>query len=214
MLDERGPEPDCSARCDWTDGWHGDLPFDLAYGWLAEEVGFPPLFCSAGGTEEDIRITGYQGQWARVVSSSMYRDCTRRWRRRSSLRKAGEAPDLVLMGFRDLPGARFQDYGAWHVILNSSEPCRPADGPWAHRSLRMGAVGPRARASVLKPSRSSSDWLRDAQRRPGCVQAVVPELDLRAAASVWCRRQRTARLLAGMGFDPSIVHVVRLRIER
>jgi len=47
---------------------HADEYFKYAYSWLEKEVRFFPIFLSVGTTDEDIRMTGYQNQWRRILS--------------------------------------------------------------------------------------------------------------------------------------------------
>ncbi len=43
--------------------WEFAVHDEAAYGWLADRLGFWPLFLAVGETEEDRRVTGYQMQW-------------------------------------------------------------------------------------------------------------------------------------------------------
>lgn len=77
---------------------HADQDFKDAYSWLEKEVGFYPLFLAVGTTDEDIRMTGYQNQWRKILS---------------------DGPNDVLFSFEKVEGV-FMDYGYWHLVLNSS----------------------------------------------------------------------------------------------
>jgi len=50
---------------------HADQDFKDAYSWLEKEVGFYPLFLAVGTTDEDIRMTGYQNQWRKILSDGL-----------------------------------------------------------------------------------------------------------------------------------------------
>lgn len=156
-----------------------------AYRWLSEKIGHWPLFLAVGEAERDIRITGYQNQWLRLLSSSA---------RGNEYRKAGQFPSYVLFSFTDMPGASFSDYHHWHAPLN-------------------GETGPEAEKKVLAPGRSDELWLRKARRAPGSVQAHVPALDLRTADRIWCRSDQVAEQLKAIGFDREKIEVRRLTVE-
>lgn len=161
------------------------LDFLPAYRWLSHKIGHWPLFMAVGDDPWDLRITGYQNQWLRVLSSSA---------KGNVYRKAGESPSYVLFSFTQVPKASFSDYHAWHGPLN-------------------GGMGPEAEKSVLCPGRSEKLWLQKARRSPGSVQAHVPSLDLRRADRIWCRSQKVRKQLIGMGFDPKLVEVRRLPVQ-
>lgn len=174
--------------------------FETCYRWLADRVGFWPLFLGVGGNAWDLQLTGYQNQWRRIISQS---------RQQTIYRRAGDFPNKVLFSYDDAPqDAVFSDYGAWRRVLNAIN----CTGRVGH-DLRLGPVGPAVERQVLKPSWSRADWLRKARRDPGSVQAVVPALDLTAAAAIWCRNQSTRRQLLDLGFRAECVAVHRLRVE-
>jgi len=187
-----GPEPtDClrsGGPCP-IDDWHEEAVWmEPAYDWLAERIGFYPLFLAVGDVEKVSRITGYDDQF-------------RRKHRPRRLR------NKVLFSFADLPEpVRFQDYDAWHFTIGGA-----MELGTHHREV---VVPPYWERLILKRSYRRSDWLRLARRHPGSVQATVPQLDLRRADRIWCRNKDTARRLARMGFDPERIEVRRVRVER
>jgi len=186
-----GPEPtEClrSGELCPIDDWHEQaLYMEPAYDWLAERIGFYPLFLAVGDHEDALRITGYADQF-------------RRKHRPAGVR------NRALFSFADLPEPlAFQDYDAWHFPLGGTMEIG------THR--REVIVPPYWERAILKASWRRSDWLRRARRAPGSVQAAVPELDLRAADRIWCRNQATRGRLIAMGFAPERVEVRRLRVE-
>lgn len=188
------------ADCDWFDDWRHALYMETCYRWLADRVGFWPLFLGVGCHAWDLQLTGYQNQWRRILSQS---------RDETIYRRAGEFPNMVLFSFEDAPpGAVFSDYHAWHIVLNAID--------WAARvghELGLRPLGVSVERQVLKPSWSRADWLRKARRAPASVQAVVPELDLATATAIWGRNQPTRRRLIDLGFSAERVAVRRLRVE-
>lgn len=186
-----GPEPtECLRRGECPlDRWHEEaIWFEPAYDWLAERIGFHPLFLSVGDCEDAWRMTGYDAQFHRT-------------------RKAEWVRNKVMFSFADLPEPlSFQDYAAWHVALGG---VHLGSGRTHHREV---SVSPYWERAILKRSYRRSDWLRMARRDPGSVQAAVPELDLRSAERTWCRNKRTARELERMGFAPERIQVRRMRV--
>ena len=151
--------------------------FDKAYEWLEREVGFYPLFLAVGETIEDIEMTGYQGQWTRLLArGENYRE----------YRKKGEIENQVLFSFTDMPAGAFMDFQNWHMVLNSERD----NYQLTDREKRM----------IFRPSWKKSDWLRYARRNPNSVQLVVPELDLRKAVRIWVRNIQTQLNLESAGF--------------
>lgn len=184
------PEPDCSDGCDPDDDFHTALWFDAAYGWIAERLGFWPIFLAVGDDDEDRRMTGYQDQWQRrrVGDGEVQRPASR-----------------VLLSWREPPtGVVFMDFNAWHMVLNSVEPA-----PGERHRLRVRPLSAWQERQVWKPSCRTSDWLRGARRNLS-VQAVVGELDLRTADELWCRDQHARQHLIALGFAPEAVSVRRL----
>jgi hypothetical protein len=172
------PAPGCAAgngACDWGDAWHVALHMEAAYGWLAERVGFWPLFLAVGEGDDDRRVTGYQNQWPR------------HW---------VPPRDLVLFSWPEPPaGAVHCCHDHWNIVLNS---VRHGGG---RHELRVELEDARAESWVLHRSWSRTDWQRHARRSPGSVQAVAPALDLAAADEVWAPNRHVARVLAGLGFE-------------
>lgn len=163
-----------------------DEHFKGAYSWLEKQIGFHPLFLSVGETEEDIRMTGYQNQFRKILTES---------KDGKTYRKKGEYPNFVLFSFDEVKGV-FLDYMNWHIVLNSS-----------HRDYKITDYEKRL---VLKPSWNKSKWLLYAKRNPHSVQLVVSRLDLRKAERVWCRNKSTKKKLEEMDFTP--VEVKRLEV--
>lgn len=156
------------------------------YDWLANRLGFYPLFLAVG-TEAVIPMTGYNNQFSR------------------SWRQALASPyhNQVLFRYDNLPEARFSDYDAWHLILNSNY---YSEAPPHYRLREISEYVGRL---VLKPSWKPSDWLRAAARDRE-VQGHVETLNLAAANLIWCRNKATKRVLADRGFDAEKIEVKRL----
>ncbi len=156
---------------------HADEDLKEAYLWLKKEVGFYPIFLSVGTTDEDIRITGYQNQWRRILSEGP---------NGKEYRKKGDFPNDVLFSFEDIEGV-FMDYDYWHIALNAG-----------HKNYQMTDYEKRL---IFKPSWSKSKWLGRAGKDQHSAQLVTPELYLPNAEIIWVRNQQTKRLLISMGFD-------------
>ena len=186
------PPPRCSSGepCDWNDEWHWAFYWEALFEWLAERVGFWPIFLSVGASDDDRLMTGYSNQWLR--------------------RPPATIANAVLFSYASEPdAAAYSDYGWWHCVLNGLGPLE------AHRELeRVHAPSPYEERMILKRSWSRSRWLGKAASDPHSVQAVVPRLDLRAADEVWCRNQTTRRELLRRGFSAERVHVRRLPVLR
>jgi len=163
----------------------GEDFFIPAYSWLAGQIGHWPLFLAVGNDDDAMRITGYQNQWRRILSSSATGN---------TYRRKGEFPSRVLFSFHDLPEVSFSDYHNWHIPLNGGEEEEDIE--------RL----------VLAPGRSSELWLRKAGRRPGSVQGHVSKLDLRSADRIWCRSRKASKQLQEIGFAPERIEVQRLNI--
>jgi hypothetical protein len=165
-----------------------DIIFERSYHWLEKEVGFYPLFMAVGDTEEDIRMSGYQNQWKRlVVSGKDYKE----------YRQKGEVENNVLFSYKDLPGGVFMDYANWHLVLNSD--------------YKDYQLTDREKRTIFRPSWNKADWLRFARKNPQYVQYVVPELDLTNADVISVRNAKTKRQLEQQGFTN--VQVRRIKIE-
>jgi len=148
-----------------------------AYLWLEKEIGFYPIFLSVGTTDEDIRMTGYQSQWRRILSEGP---------NGKEYRKKGDFPNDVLFSFSDIDGV-FMDYDYWHIVLNAS-----------YNNYQVTDYEKRL---IFKPSWSKSKWLRKSKKDPHSVQLVTPKLYLPNAKRIWVRNQRTQKLLTSIGFD-------------
>ncbi|MBI4439884.1 hypothetical protein HY638_02840 [Candidatus Woesearchaeota archaeon] len=166
---------------------HSDPNFKEAYSWLEKEVGFYPLFLAVGATEEDIRMTGYQNQWRRILSSGP---------NGKDFRKRREFPNDVLLSFENVDGV-FMDYDYWHLALNAG-----------YKNYQITDYEKRL---IFKPSWPTSKWLRKAKKIPHSVQLVTPSLYLQDSQRIWVRNQPTRALLISMGFDN--VETKRLLLE-
>lgn len=166
---------------------HTDEYFKMAYLWLEKEVGFYPLFLAVGRTEEDIRMTGYQNQWRRVLSEGPGG---------KEYRKKGKFPSEVLFSFGEVEGV-FMDYDYWHLVLGAN--------------YKNYSVTNYEKKLIFKPSWSKSRWLRKARENPHSVQLVTSELYLPEASRVWARNKLTQQLLISNGFKQ--VEVKRLFLE-
>jgi len=166
---------------------YSEPDYKKAYSWLEKQVGFYPLFLAVGETEEDMRMTGYQNNWRRLILMS---------RNGNEYRKKGEFPNLVLFSFEEVDGV-FMDYDAWHFVLNAG-----------YKNYNMTDYEKRC---LFKPSWSKSKWLRKAKKEPHRVQLAAPKLYLPDAKRVWVRNKKTKRLLGDMGFES--VEVKRIKIE-
>lgn len=189
-------DPGCAAigTCDPSDDWHFALQLEACYRWLAERIGFWPLFLAVGDTDEDRRMTGYQLQWSRSRTIS----------------PTGPPRDQVLFSWSDAPAhAIYVDYLSWHTVLNS---VRARNGD--PHELYVELEGRRDDASILKPSWRQSDWLRHARRNPHSVQAAVPALDLSTADEICAPSRRVATALIHQGFAPSRLRIQRLRLQQ
>lgn len=178
--------------------------------WWERRVGFYPLFFAVGKTEEDIRMTGYQNQFNRILESRMEKIGEGKkvtlpdgrtynkgvFKRITKLRPAGDIDNRVLLSFRNVDGI-FTDYNAWHMALNGAG----NKGEWdaTDREFRQ----------IIKPCYNRARWLRLAKAKPHLVQLLAPKCDLRTAARVWVRNQDTKRAVEAMGFQN--VKVKRLK---
>jgi hypothetical protein len=174
----------------FNDQWHLATQLEAAYRWLAERIGFWPIFLAVGETAEDRRLTGYQSQFSR----------------RRGWDSFGQPRDQVLFSYTDAPAeVRFVDYINWHLVLNAVH-SRDGDPHQPYVELDNS----RHQASILRRSWRQSDWLRHARRHPGSVQAMLPQLDLRAADQIWTPNRPVATALHRLGFDPARISVRRL----
>lgn len=153
---------------------YSDPDFKGAYFWLKKEVEFYPLFLAVGISDQNIRITGYQGQWKRLLLEGP---------NGNEYRKKGEFPNDVLFSFREVEGI-FMDYFAWHFVLNAYPKYEITDYE---------------KRQIFKSSWSKSKWLRKA-RKDYPVQLVTSTLFLPNAERIWVRNRQTRNLLESMGF--------------
>ncbi len=167
---------------------HYRLPFE----WLEQQLGFYGIFLAVGD-ERIIPMTGYPNQFTRTINT--------------------DHPHLrnqVLFGFEDLPEARFTDYMAWHIPLNS---VRYSTQDGGFTPSNMEPISDRNRRSILKPSWSRADWLR-ASVKTHDVQGHIETLDLSRANLIWCRNKDTRGALLDMGFGEDTVEVRRTKVQR
>lgn len=162
--------------------------FYNAYEWLQHEIGFYPLFLAIGETIDDIRMTGYQNQWRRLLAEG------RSYRK---YRQKGEIENQVLFSFTDIPVGVFVDYMNWHIVLNSE--------------YNNYQITDREKRMIFRTSWGNSDWLSYARHNPHSVQLVVPDLDLREAARIWVRNMQTKKHLERAGFEN--VAVMRIPVN-
>ena len=161
--------------------------FKDAYKWLEKEVGFFPIFLAVGTTLNDIRMTGYQGQWGRFLSWSPEEG--------GKYRKKGEFPNRVLFSFDEIDGI-YMDFDAWHLVLNSQ-----------HNNYQLTEYEKRL---MFRYSWSKADWLRRARKDPESVQLVTPKLDLRKSKRIEVRNKSTKKKLEEIGFTNVKVNRITL----
>ena len=157
-----------------------------AYSWLEKKVGFYPFFLAVGKTEEDLRMTGYQNQWRKLISQKP---------EGNEYVKKGEFRNDILFSFENLEGI-FTDYDYWHLVLCAS-----------HKNYQMTNYEERL---IFKPSWSKSKWLREAIKNPHSIQLITNCLDLRKSKRVWCRNKETKKYLEGLGFRNVEVKIMKV----
>lgn len=193
------PKPTAAKPyCPWDD-WHDALHMEAAYRWLAERVGFWPLFLAVGSGEDTLRMTGYEHQFARILA----------WHKSGNTYRAkGDFPSDALFSWREPPAlVRFTDYSWWHVVLNSHELVG------RHR-YALRDISPYYERCILRPSWNQARWLTKALKEPGSTQAVAPQLDLRSADLVRVRSKQARAQLLERGFTPKRVEVWRMPVRR
>lgn len=159
--------------------------WDRAFRWLEGKVGFYPLFLAVGRSTEDLRMTGYQKQWAKLLMRS---------RAGNEYRQKGDIPNKVLFSYSQIsPQGVFVDFVNWDLVLNFSD--KP---DFLEKYFH----------SIFRPSWNKNDWMTYANKKPHSVQLVVPSLDLSQATQVTVRNSRTQKVLENMGFT----HVVTGRL--
>lgn len=171
-----------------SDPSYADPDFKEAYKWLEKEVGFFPLFLAVGTTEDDIRSSGYDSNWRRVLSEGA---------EGKKYAKKGEFPNDVLFSFENADGV-FIDEVLWYNVLNSG--------------YRNYQITNNERKSLFKKSWPKSRWLRKIREEPHSVQLIASNLYLPNAKRVWVRNQSTKKILESMGFEN--VEVKRLRVNK
>ena len=173
-----------------------DPHFKDAYLWLKRQINFYPIFLAVGSTEEDIRMTGYQNQWQKIVGTKIIgRRKNGSYIQENILRKKGEFPDDILFSFEEVEGI-FMDFEYWHLVLNASTRSDMSD---YEKKL------------IFKHSWTKLKWLRKAKNKPGSVQLVTSSLYLPTAKRIFVRNKKTKKVLDEIGFNN--VEVKRIYIE-
>ena len=151
--------------------------------WLEKQVGFYPLFMAVGTTDDDIGMTGYSRQWAKIIGSRYNHE---KKRSTNLLRKKNEFPNDVLFSFNSVEGI-FVDYEYWFYALNSG--------------YNDYKVSPKYIKWIFKRSWTKADWLRKTRKNPCSVMFAASQLDLRLADRLWVRNNKTKENLEYMGFS-------------
>jgi hypothetical protein len=168
-----------------------DQYFEEAYRWAERQPGFYPLFLAVGDTDDDIRMTGYQDQWRKLLTEGPgFKE----------YRRKGDAPNGVLFSFVDIPDGVYMDFQYWNIVLGCTMNAHKVPQPVSRW--------------VFKPSWKRRDWLRYAKKSPGSVQSVVPSLDLSKADLISVRNQGTKQWLTQLGFANVVVRRLRLAAIR
>lgn len=182
--------------------------YQRAYFWLEQQLNYYPLFLAVGAdTSTPYEMTGFSENFkTRVCGYSQ------RKQKLVNCRNPETLPNIVLFRFERsaFETLHYQDYDAWHGILNTySYGATEAD--WTSpKSIRLVR---RLSPIIFKPNWSESDWLKKVETDPGTVQAVTPCLDLRLAARVYCKNQKTRKYLQNLGFT-SIVKYKPSKYEK
>lgn len=164
--------------------------FHEAYAWLSERIGCWPLFLSVGKDQAAWYMTGYAGQWSRILGTQ-YKD----GKIETLYRQKGQFPSLVMFSFDDLPEASFSSFHWWHCALNGAS-----------------SVTSKEEEQILRPHYSPKDWILKSNRDPGSVQAHVKQLDLSQATRIWCRSKAAKQELIDRGFDSQLIEVKHLPV--
>ncbi len=163
-----------------------------AYLWLRKEVGFYPLFLSVGTSEEDLYMTGYANQWARIIGNKIVgRRIDGTYIHKNILRKRGEFPNDVLFSFEEVNGV-FMDYMYWHFVFNIG--------------LKNYHISNYKKRLIFKPSWSKSRWLRKAKDEPDSVQLITSKLNLPNAKRISVRNNQTKKLLENIEIRRMLVN--------
>lgn len=110
-----------------------------------------------------------------------------------------DASSKVLFSYPALRGAVLLDHVAWHAVQDAvliSDDGHP-----------IPVIDEKQERAIFRPDLTLSDWLQWAVTEPGSVLAVVPQLDLRAAASVACHNESVRDCLLALGFASTRVRV-------
>ena len=173
-----------------ADPAYSDSFFLPAYRWLEEKIGFFPHFVSVGNNESALYRTGYQDNWRIFVGSDHVHGT---WQK--IYRKKGEFPNNVLLSF-DHPEGVFIDYESWHFAINACTNGRTV----STSEMKM----------ILKPSWTSSRWLR-AAKKTHAVDLLLPELPLDKSVQIRVRNGETQKHMGMMGFRN--VEVARIPVD-
>jgi hypothetical protein len=194
------------AECDWCRWQLERSLWHPAYTWVEEEVGYYPVFLAVGAGMGSQRQTGYARQWKRELAEAKDEFSDRvlfTW----SSRPHEATRHMLWEPWDDIVQAMIAAYDSPH---DTARGWRAAPGLvlQARREFEEHVLSPRERERMWACERTDRGWLRVA-RRPGTVQAVAPELDLRTADLVRCRSQRSRRELIEKGFDERSLLVER-----
>jgi len=149
--------------------------------WMEQYMGFYPLFLAVGKNDNDLRLTGYQNQWRKLLSYSL---------KHREYRQKGDDENYVLFSYAEMP-----TLGIFSDAVNTF--------PLLNLHLYNGGKDIKLRdiQSIFRPSWIKNDWISYANKNPGTVQLVAPSLDLRKAERVLVRNQKTKDGLEEMGFS-------------
>jgi hypothetical protein len=203
-------EPECSSskiNCDdWPSKsrealWHDALHFDTVYQWIAEQVGFWPLFLSLGDTIDDLQMTGYQNNWFRPKE---YDELTQK----SSYRPGSQVNQALFRWNHPPAQSVYMDYVYYHIALNSVK----YDGDNMHNSTFI-PISTYTHKLIWKPSYGVSQWKRFGEKHPGSVQVICPSLDLSTADIICCRNKTSKKLLVSRGFMEDKIRILRIPLN-
>jgi hypothetical protein len=178
---------------------YSDKFYQRAYYWLEQHLGFYPLFLAVGNdTSTPYEMTGFNANFkTRVCGYS------ERKQKPVNCRNPDTLPNMVLFRFErsDIETLHYQDYDAWHGILNTY--CYDAtEAEWSSsKSIRLVR---RLTPIIFKPDWQESEWLQKANKTPGTVQAVTAFLDLRRATRIYCKNRKTIDHLRNLGFTSMV----------
>lgn len=161
--------------------------------WLESIVGFNPVFIICGNHFMVFEYTGYANQFAKLISRS---------KKGSELRKKGEFPNQVMFSFDTIIPLNYI-YHEWIGAMNDlayGMSIEEVTEKWSH--------------DVLKPDYSPEKWKEIARKNPGSVYAIVPEVDLRTATSIYVRNRLAEQQLEKRNFDTKKIKIERAKVYR